>query len=517
VPISTGSSGRVKSKSFMPLESVSPANAPVVVAKKPAPRALRLAFSFPVALCALLAVLTVLTVRSRFNDPDLWYHLRIGQIIWNSHVIPRVDLFSFTANGYPWMAQEWLSQVIIYGTYKFGGYTGLMLYLCVLPSLIIVGGYTLCSLYSRNAKVAFLGGLLVWMCSTVGLAVRPHLIGYLLLVCELLILHLGSSRNARWFLALPPLFALWVNCHGSFFFGLVVLAIVLLCSYIEVQWGLVVSRRWGTRERKTLAIASVLSLAALTINPIGLKLAINPLNVMGKLPLNLSLVQEWLPPHFNETRGFLLLAAAGLIILVPLLRRAELTIQELALTCLGFGFSVLHERMIFVFGILAAPVLCRVLADSWDRYDPDRDRPLPNAILIVVAVVISIWAFPSHHNLDLQVESGNPVKALDYIKGSGLSGPMVNEYVFGGYLIWAAPEHKVFVDGRGDIFELTGVLREYGDWITVHADPRVLLDKYHINFCLLSRDSPVNHVLPFLPGWKLVYSDNLSKVFARQK
>jgi hypothetical protein len=499
----------------MPLEAVSPANAPVVVAKKPAPRALRLAFSFPVALCALLAVLTVLTVRSRFNDPDLWIHLKIGEIIWNTHSIPRVDLFSFTANGYPWMPHEWLAQVIIYGTYKLGGYTGLMLWLCLLSSLLIAGAYALCSLYSRNAKVAFLGGLLVWICSTIGLAVRPHVIGYLLLVCELLIFHLGSSRNSRWFLALPPLFVLWVNCHPSFFFGLVVLGIVLFCSFVEVQWGLVVSRRWGKRERNTLAIAFVLSLGALAVNPIGFKLALDPLTAMGLV--NLMQVQEWLAPHFDEARGFTLLAIAGLILLVPLLRRAELTIQELVLTALGFEFAVLHERMIFIFGILAAPVLCRVLADSWDRYDPDRDRPLPNAILIAVAVVISIWAFPNSHNLDLQVENGNPVKALDYIRRSGLSGRMVNEYVFGGYLMWAAPQHKVFVDGRADIFDATGVLTEYGDWVTVHADPRQLLNKYHIDFCLLSRDSPVTHVLPFLPGWKLVYSDKLSTVFARQK
>jgi hypothetical protein len=93
---------------------------------------------------------------------------------------------------------------------------------------------------------------------------------------------------------------------------------------------------------------------------------------------------------------------------------------------------------------------------------------------------------------------------------------MVNEYVYGGYLIWAAPEYKVFVDGRGDIFELIGVLSEYGNWIMVNADPRLLLNKYHINFCLLSRDAPVTHVLALLPGWKLVYSDHLSVVFARQ-
>src|SRR5437660_415256 len=157
-------------------------------------RGWRAVFSFPVALAALLVVVTVLTARSRFNDPDLWYHLKIGEIIWNTHSIPRIDLFSFTANGHPWVAQEWLSQLTLYGVYRFGGYTGLMLWLCVLPSLIVVGAYSLCTLYSGNAKVAFPGGLITWLFATGGLAIRPHLIGYLRLVCELLILHLGRSR-----------------------------------------------------------------------------------------------------------------------------------------------------------------------------------------------------------------------------------------------------------------------------------------------------------------------------------
>lgn len=476
----------------------------------------RIVFSFPVVLAALLVALTVFTVRTRFNDPDLWYHLKIGEIIWNTHAIPRVDIFSFTANGHPWVAQEWLSQVTLYGVYKFGGYTGLMLSLCALSSLIVVAAFSLCTLYSGNVKVAFLGGLITWMFATVGFAIRPHMIGYLFLVCELLILHFGRSRNSRWFLALPVLFALWINFHGSFFFGLLVLAVALFCSFLQVEWGLVVSRRWEKGQRNSLAIASVLSLAALTFNPLGLKLVVNPIEVMGKLPINLAAVQEWQPPPLSEPRGLALIAVMGLIILVPLLRRAEFTIQELLLTALVFGFAVLHARMVFVFGIVAAPVLCRLLTDSWDRYERHRDRPLPNAILIGASVLTCLFVFPSRHNLDLQIEKGNPVKALEFIKHAGLSGPMMNEYVYGGYLIWAAPQYKVFIDGRGDIFELTGVLSEYGDWITVNADPKVLLNKYHINLCLLSRDTPVTHVLPLVPGWKLLYSDALSAVFARQ-
>src|SRR3989442_3061953 len=103
----------------------------------------QLAFSFPVMLAVALIVLTVLTVRSRLNDPDLWWHLKTGEIIWTTHSIPRTDLFSFTTNNHAWTAHEWLSQVSIYGAWKLGGYTGLMIWLCVFPSALFIAGYVL--------------------------------------------------------------------------------------------------------------------------------------------------------------------------------------------------------------------------------------------------------------------------------------------------------------------------------------------------------------------------------------
>jgi hypothetical protein len=92
---------------------------------------------------------------------------------------------------------------------------------------------------------------------------------------------------------------------------------------------------------------------------------------------------------------------------------------------------------------------------------------------------------------------------------------MLNTFGDGGYLIWALPEHPVFVDGRADVFEWTGVLSEFGRWATLQSDPNTLLDKYHVQFCLLERDSPMAYVLPLLRNWKEVYSDSSSVIFVR--
>jgi hypothetical protein len=171
--------------------------------------------------------------------------------------------------------------------------------------------------------------------------------------------------------------------------------------------------------------------------------------------------------------------------------------------------------MLFVFGILAAPVLCRLLATTWDSYDPRRDSAVASGIMLALVTGVIALSIPGSQNLEQQVEKANPAKALKFLRSSGLTGRTLNEYVFGGYLIWAAPERKVFIDGRADLYESPGVLQDYVKWALVQSDPRNLLDKYAVRICLLARNAPMAHVMPLVAGWKQVYSDDLAVIFAR--
>jgi len=472
-------------------------------------------FSFPAMLAGLLVVLAVLTVRSRFDDPDMWWHLKMGEIVWTTHIIPTTDILSYTTNHHAYIPHEWLAQTLIFGAYRLAGYSGLMLWLCLFTSALLIAGYALCSLYSGNAKVAFLGALTIWLFATIGLSIRPQMIGYLLLIVEMLLVHLGRTRNPRWLLGLPPLFAVWVNCHGSFFLGLVLLGLILFCSFVDLRKGSLISIPWGPDRRRMLAWALMLSVAAVFLNPAGLKQVLYPLNLMLDQPINLGNVEEWQPLHITDPRGLGLLAIAGCIFLVLIVRRSELFLDELLLLALGVWSAASHERMTFVFGILAAPILSRLLQNSWDGYDAKHDRPMANAALIAASLLIAFWAFPSRQHLAAQVDQQSPVKAVAFIETHHLPGRMLNEYVYGGYLIWAAPDHPVFVDGRADIFEQTGVLGEFGKWAMLQSAPDSLLDKYRIDFCLLARGSPMTFVLPLLPDWKAIYSDDNSVIFLR--
>jgi hypothetical protein len=466
-------------------------------------------------IVGLLAVVAVLSVRTHCDDPDMWWHLKLGQIIWTTRTIPLSDLFSYTTNHQASIPQEWLAQLTLYGAYKWAGYSGLMLWLCFFTTALLVAGYGLCVLYSGNAKVAFAGAMVIWLFATVGLAARPQLIGYLLLIAELALIHLGRTRNPRWFFWLPLLFALWINCHASFFFGLIVAGSILFASLYSFQAGSLVAPRWDPRCRRMLAMALVLAAAALFLNPDGIRQIQYPLDTLLHQPLGLSSVSEWKAPQFTDARGVALLAVLLCIFLLVAIRRSELLLDEFQLLAIGTWMALTHARMLFVFGILAAPILSRQLASAFPGHFTGKNRIWLNAMILGASLMAIGWAFPGRQSLEKQVEMASPVKAVEFIKANHLAGPMLNDYVYGGYLIWAAPEYPVFVDGRADVFEWTGVLEEYENWAALQNDPNVLLQKYRIRFCLLNRQSAMVRVLPLLPEWKLVYADGNSVIFLR--
>jgi len=472
-------------------------------------------FSFPVMLASLLILLSVLTARSRFDDPDMWWHLRTGQIIWESHTIPTTDVFSYTTDHHATVPHEWLSQLLIYAAYQWNGFAGLMLWLCFFTSAVLIAGYLLCWLYSGDERAASLGALLIWLFGTVGIAIRPQMIGYLLLIVELLLIQLGRTRNPRWFLCLPILFAIWVNCHGSFFLGFLIAGIYLFSSFYTFHAGSFISEPWNPRCRRIFLLALLLSVGALFFNPDGLNQVLYPLNTVLHQPIGLQSVDEWKALQMDNGRGILLLAVILLGYLMVLIPRVELYGDELLLLSLGTWLGVSHARFLFVFGILSAPVLSRQLATLLKAHDRKAPHYWLRAAIITSALVLSIQTFPRTQYLDRQVEEDSPVGAVNYIVNNHLPGPLLNDYTFGGYLIWALRDHPVFVDGRSDVYEWTGILSEFDDWEKMNSKPDSLLQKYHINLCLLSNHSSIVHVLPLLPEWKTIYSDNNSVIFER--
>src|ERR1700689_200621 len=155
-------------------------------------------------------------------DPDLWWHLRTGQMIVETGQVPHSDPFSFTRAGHAWVSHEWLSDVVFYELWKHGGAAALI----VFSAIVTTAGFMLLYLRClRNgakphwAAAATVGGALAaapcW-------GVRPQMFSFMMASLFIWLLETGESRPRR-LLWILPLFLLWLNLHAGFALGPVLL------------------------------------------------------------------------------------------------------------------------------------------------------------------------------------------------------------------------------------------------------------------------------------------------------
>jgi hypothetical protein len=173
-------------------------------------------------LLASLPALAFLLGCTPMSDFDVWWHLRTGQLILQSGAVPRVDLFTYTNATRPWIDVHWLFQVGLALLYSVGGASALVLVKAT-AGATIVG----LSLLGRRPDQPAWPLALAWLPGVLmlsgRLSERPELVSLVLLAVYLAVLA-RAPEKPRWLWVLPVVQLLWVNCHGFFAMGPLVLA-----------------------------------------------------------------------------------------------------------------------------------------------------------------------------------------------------------------------------------------------------------------------------------------------------
>ncbi len=498
--------------------SISEALAGPVSLELPGRKALlRDVISFPAMLAALLVAAVFVSLRKFAVDPDVLWHIKVGATILTTHHWPNSDPYSFTAPGTPWIAYEWLGEVLLAALQRAAGLRGLFAFDFAVGTGVLLALYALASLRCGNSKAAFGATAVVLPLASVSFSVRPQMMGYLFLILTLIILERFRQGRTGMLWLLPPLFLVWVNTHGTFFLGLFALGAYWLSGVVRIQWGSLQSKVWTAHERLRLALVVLLSLIALTVTPYGARLAAYPLDMAFSQPINLANVEEWQSMPFNMPSGKLFLALVVVFILAQVTTRTSWRLEELVLYLAAMVMSCLHARFLLLFVPLCAPKLAVILARWIPHYERTIDHFVLNAALMSMVVAGIVWFFPSHSQLEDLVADQFPVKAVDYLRTHPISGRMYNNYGYGGYLIWALDgQHKVFIDGRADVYERAGVFSDYLAISRLAPNAVLLLRAYDIRSCLIERDEPLGTLLAALPDWQEVYHDRLSAIFVRK-
>jgi hypothetical protein len=300
----------------------------------------------------LLLCLFVMAVRP-ITDPDFWWHLRTGQLIWESRSFPRQDVFSYTVAGQPWITHEWLTEVILYALYALAGQGGLILVFAGIITAAFALSYLQCD--GRPYLASFVV-VLAAIASAVTWGVRPQMLSLLLSAVFLYVLHLTAKGNSKYLWLLPPLMVLWANLHGSFFLGVVYLAAHTIGATLEHVFVRSEEAKVDWKDIRRLAVVTLLTAAAPILNPNGIRLLVYPFGTLGSAAMQ-QYIAEWFSPDFHlaQFQPFALYVLILLLILGLSHRRPKTA--DLILM-VGFGYASLRSaRQIPFFVLTTTPML----------------------------------------------------------------------------------------------------------------------------------------------------------------
>ncbi len=467
-------------------------------------------------LLMIILFISIFVMAAReITDPDFFWHLRTGQLIWESRSIPRQDPFSYTVQGRSWIAHEWLTETIFFALYSLIGQRGLILLSALLITCTFILVYLQCQ--GRPWLATFIV-LLAALTSAISWGVRPQMVSLFLSALFLYILH---KRRRLWLL--PPLMALWVNLHGGYLLGL-----ALFCPYIIGQAATYLRerKRKDFDHLRQLSLVFLLSGVATLLNPHGWRILSYPFGTLGSRAMQAYII-EWFSPDFHQAQFQPLALLILLTWLTLSLSRSPLHLKDM-LFLLTFGYAALRSaRNVPLFAVVAVPILSNHLASLWEgswlqKRLSQKDQSRPNVrlcalnwflLLLILSGASFKTALPLKENESLQRQTF-PVAAVDYLEEGGLRGNIYNLYHWGGYLIWRLyPEWQVFIDGRADVYGDV-FIEEYLEVYRVRRGWRDTLEKYKVDLVLVDRDSALATLLHEDGDWRKVYENEVAVIFA---
>lgn len=467
---------------------------------------------FPLAFFLMIFALAIR--QSAFIDPDLWWHLQTGQDIVTSRAIPQVDIYSFTKAGSEWVTHEWLSEVLIFGIFKFAGWAGLLI---VFSGLITAAFYLTYRRCTGKPYIAAAAILLATAASSPLFGVRPQMITLLLAsIFITLLTQYSSDGRGRRLYWMAPLMLLWVNFHAGYALGLGLLVLYTISLAIERKWDLI----------PRLGIVLIACTAVVPLNPNGFRMFSYPLETL-RSPSMAAFIQEWASPDFHQVMflplALFLFVLLGALALSPKRARAS----EVFLVFVTGLAALRSARHIPIFALVAAPILAEQIwalmsARGWDvrLIAPEGSTPRTAVVfvlLLLLAPAALDVALVKHFvsNQPAYEAMNYPRAAVNFLDDKKLPGPIYNRYGWGGYLIRRLHgEYPVYIDGRADV---------YGDKFMYEAFNthdggngwQGSLDRFSIRTVLIEPDVPLASLLRSDEQWQKVYEDHQAVIFTR--
>lgn len=488
----------------------------------------------------LILIFLIKVVNGQFDDPDFYWHLKTGEYIVTHGMLPHGDIFSYTNPGRPWVLDEWLSQVILYLVHEWGGELGIKIFVALALTTCIWFCYTICEKILEGDKGKAIILALMYCAVIIGVAPRPHLFTFLFFSLFLyLLLDFKYFSEARRLWMIPLVMVFWVNLHGGFFIGLVLVWLFIISEWVTHY----LDRDAEPLKRRhlmQLTLVGILALLATLANPEFIRHWLYLFQTLG-MESSQGIIEEWRSPDFHQPifAYWLVVVAGFLAAMVYAPRRPDVTEFFVPLVFVAGAF--LARRNIPLAALAIAPFVAVYLRTGlmdgltkfvarFRRVPPenatgfraklsqpiDKHEYVMNWLLVLLTLLSLILIYPERQKaISTSLNLTLPVKATDFIIREGIKGRMFNAYHYGGYLIYRLyPQQLVFIDPRtamyGDAF-LKDVLAIY------HGSSvwKSRFDRYGIDYVICESESPLRQLLLEEGTFRLVFDDGMHSVLLR--
>jgi hypothetical protein len=484
-------------------------------------------------LCVL--VFTPLSVRL-LGDAGIGWHIRTGQQILATHSVPQVDPFSSTMAGKPWFAWEWLYDVVVGELEAQFSLNGVVWFTAIVIAAAFAWTFHL--LIARGTQICISVALLLLALSssTIHFLARPHVVSWLFTLAWFWILDSSerdSAAGSRRLWLLPPVMLLWVNIHGGWLVGFVLLGIFWLAAL----W-----TRFRTKENcledslqkiaaakraRKLVWITLLSAVASFANPYGWRLHAHVYAYLSNRFL-MDHIDEFQSPNFHLIAQKCFLALVLITLAALGLRGRELRMSH-ALTVLFAVYAGLYaSRNIPASALLLVMVIGPLLSSKttssgfFHRMRVMESR-MRGHFWPALGILFTLYIAASRGRLDSTLLMNAhfdphrmPADAVNYIVNHNVKGPILSPDYWGGYLIYRLyPREQVVLDDRHDLYG-EDFFKSYLKLI--HAEPgwNDFLLQHQSSCILLPKQSALATVLTENHHWRPVYSDSVAVVLKNQ-
>lgn len=506
---------------------------------------------FFLALAVLALIYAFLAGVRTVTDFDLGWQLATGRWVVQHHQIPSTDVFSYTAQGQPWIYPIG-SGLLFYATYLLGNYA----LLSWLGSVACVG--TVALLLRRGSAVSAVLAILAVPLIADRTTPRADMFTVVLFAMFLTLLwqQYEEGRTRLWLL--PLLMIAWVNLHLGFVAGLALLGGYVLVEALELLWP---ERRRAAIDRlRRLWPWLLASLAATLVNPWGWGIYRALFRQEGVTALHSQAILEWyafpglswasLDAAFSLRHPdalMLLLLVAGISALVALVRRqAGVALLLVGAALLGVRHIRFQALFSLVVVVIAGSVLTAALEAFIVRFDSSGSATADTRIRSILAtgttclvvLLVCVWSaevVSGRTYLDKTsiVSFGTglgwwfPEGGAAFVERENLPGQLFNSYNEGGFVMWRLGlRYRNYVDGRAIPFGV-GLLEHNLKLLSSPPESpewQREAERYGINTILVplgryyALDSfPMLRQFCASSTWRPVYLDEVSAVFVRRR